>query len=70
MEEISEYKFRELSSAEVGQVSGGLSMSDGGLAILGVGLGALAGPVSLGAFAVGLGATMLVGGTLAEEGYS
>ena len=60
---------RELNEQEVEEVSGGLSMAYGGLSIASIGVGALLGPIALGAFAVGLGVTMLVGGTAIDEGY-
>jgi hypothetical protein len=69
MSEFNE-ELRELNCQEIEKVSGGLDMSTGGGMIMSIGLGALAGPVGLGAFAVGLGTTLLVGGTMAEAGYS
>ncbi|MEH6556892.1 MAG: hypothetical protein V7708_03795 [Oceanicoccus sp.] len=70
MDIINNRTMYELSSSEIEKVSGGLSLAQGGLAITAIGLGALTGPLALGAFAVGLGTTMLVGGTMAEEGMS
>lgn len=56
---------RELEEHELDQVSGGdhgLTLGEGGLALVGVGLSAISlGPVGLGAFAISAGTTMLVG---------
>lgn len=55
---------RELSEQEMEKVAGGggLSMDEGGLALVGVGLSAISlGPVGLGAFAISAGTTMLLG---------
>jgi hypothetical protein len=61
---------RELNEQEVEEVSGGLSVEVGGLAILTMGVGAvLSGPIGIGALAIGLGGTMMVGGVAVEEGY-
>ncbi|MFT4631730.1 MAG: lactobin A/cerein 7B family class IIb bacteriocin [Crocinitomicaceae bacterium] len=60
---------RELNEQEVEEVSGGLSLSASGGMILGIGIASLGGPVGLGAFAVGLGVTLMVGGTGMEAGY-
>jgi len=69
MNEISD-SVRELNCQETNEVSGGLDMSVGGAMIMSIGLAA--GPIGIGAFALGLGlgVTMMVGGTMAEEGYS
>jgi len=59
---------RELTQKEVEEVSGGLDLQEGGLALIGVGLAAAGlGPVGLAAFAVSAGTTMLVGGAVAEN---
>jgi hypothetical protein len=60
---------RELNEQEVEEVSGGLSVVEGGILITTIGLGALSGPIAIGALAMGLGLTMLVGGTAVDEGY-
>lgn len=70
MDIINNRTMYELNNVEIEKVSGALSFTQGGLAITAIGLGALTGPVGIGVFAVSLGTTMLVGGTLAEEGNS
>jgi hypothetical protein len=67
---MSGISVRELDFQEISEVSGGLSMSVGGAAITSIGVGALGGPVGLAAFAIGLGVTLMVGGTAMEEGMS
>ncbi|MEM1144827.1 MAG: hypothetical protein AAGI88_19770 [Pseudomonadota bacterium] len=51
---------RELSIKEREEVSGGLSLESGGLALIGIGLSTVT-VTSLGAFAFGIGVPLLIG---------
>ncbi|MFT7128300.1 MAG: hypothetical protein ACI89U_000406 [Gammaproteobacteria bacterium] len=65
-------EFKELTSGEVKEVSGGLDFETGGLALIGVGLSALSFPVvaaGIGVFSITVGVGVLVGAP-AMEAYS
>jgi hypothetical protein len=64
MEVNADRGFRELSADEIASVSGGMSLEEGGMALIGIGIAGVTSPViatGIGVFALSAGVTMLWG---------